>query len=401
MGIVIFTLWFLRSMTISVDSPILRYGVPVALLSSIALFAIINRRTLPALFKTDAFRHYLFLLFTLVISVGVAYKNGLPIGSSISAMMRFLLMGGFLVLGFILTVYGKYKIALAIITLSMFIHLAVGVIGYFFGLGDEIHGVFRPTGLTGRVNILANLALFAVMFYGVRGVFENKHKPLLIGMMLLGLVMIFLSGTLKNVVALVGTIGFYTLLGSQRKLLTIFLLLILGLPTLYALTVYTPIGDRLTEAFIAGVDLDIEEGQKLESSLQWRILHWKLLIDDWLARYLYTGAGFGQVGNMNALKTSSGEGFVAHSDWIQFLVELGPILFIAFVYGHYKLLQPVYRAAKSGDAFALALFFAFISQCIAMLAGPVYFSVSFFYYFWILLGIYAAKDYLAKRKNET
>ncbi|OKY24644.1 O-antigen ligase [Thalassotalea sp. PP2-459] len=380
-------------MTISIDNQVLRLGVPVLLLSLILIFILINKKALSLVSKTSSFKYYIAITITLSFSVVIAYFNNMPLGSSISAMLKVFLMGGFFVLGFILALYGKLKVSLFIITSSVLWHLLAGISGYFLGIGDDIHGVLRPTGIAGKVNVLANLALFSAVFYGARGFLEKQNRFALLTIMFMSLCMIFFSGTLKNVIALFGAVAVYAFLGSNRKFLTISVFLALFVPVSIGLALYTPIGDRIIEAFVAGIDVEVEEGQKLESSLQWRVLHWKLLFDDWLARFFWQGAGFGQVGNMNALKTESGVGFVAHSDWLQFWVELGPVLFIFFIYFHFKLLRPVYKMAREGESLAFGLFFAFIAQVIAMLAGPVYFSVSFFYYFWLLLGMLAAKEF--------
>lgn len=388
-------------MTISLDNQLLRLGVPVFMLSAILMFIFINAKALPILVKSKPFKYYLVLLLLFIGSTGIAYKNGMPLGASISALLKFLLMGGFFVLGFILTLYGKQRIALFLISSSVIWHLLAGIVGFSLGIGDEIHGVLRPTGIAGKVNVLANLALFATVFFGARAFMEKENRYALAFIALMGLCMIFFSGTLKNVISLFGAVAIYAFLGSNRKLLTASVFTIIFVPTLVGLALYTPIGDRVIEAFVAGIDIEVEEGQKLESSLQWRVLHWKLLIDDWLARFFWLGSGFGQVGNMNALKTASGEGFVAHSDWVQFLVELGPALFIILIWAHFKILAPVYKTAKEGNVLAFGLFFAFIAQAIAMLAGPVYFSVSFFYYFWPILGMVSAMSILKeKRVNE-
>lgn len=391
MSILIFGFWFLRVMTISLDNQLLRFGVPVLLLSLIFIFVLINRRTIPFIFKSIAFRNYLFLLAILIASTCIAYLNKLPLVNSISALVKFLLMGGFFVLGFILCTYGKQKLALFCIALSILMHLLFGLFGYFLGFGVEINGDLRPTGIAGQVNILANLALFACVFYGARSFCEQeKNKIGLFLIALIALIMIFFSGTLTNVGSLIGAIVVYAILGTQRKFLTVTLMIVIATPIMYFLAIYTPIGDRIIEAVTAGIDVDLEEGDKLESSLQWRVLHWKLLLDDWYQRFAISGAGFGQIVNLNALKTSSGKGYSAHSDWIEFWVELGPILFILFIWGFCKMLSPLYKQSKLRDPLSFALFFAFISQCIAMLGGPVFFSVSFFYYFWVLLGICSA-----------
>lgn len=374
MSLIILSLWYLRVMTISIDNAALRLGVPVIILALILIFTCINAKALPQVFRSKEFKYYCCILVVLIGSILVAYLNGMPIGSSFAALTKFMLMGGFFVLGFILALYGKERIALFLMTSTIIWHLLAGIIAYLLGIGKEIEGVLRPTGIAGRVNVLANLALFATVFYGARAFLEKNNRYALVFIAFLGLCMIFFSGTLKNVISLFGAVAIYVFLGSNRKFLTATLFIAIFIPALLALAIYTPIGDRLVEAFVAGIDLEVEEGEKLESSLQWRVLHWKLLIDDWMARFFWQGAGFGQISNMNALKTPEGIGYVAHSDWVEFWVELGPVLFSLVLFFHFKLVTPTYKMSKQGDPLAFGLFFALIAQCIAMLAGPVYFS---------------------------
>jgi hypothetical protein len=316
--------------------------------------------------------------------------------SSLIELMKVLLMGGFFFLGFILCLYNKRSIALGCITAAIFVHVTCGIVGYFLGFGIVIEEVLRPTGITGRVNILANIALFSCVFYGIRCFFEKKNRWFLFYISASSFVLILLSGTLKNLISLFGAYIVYTLLSSKHKLRTILALIFIAVPLGYVVIFYTPIGDRLVETALAGVNVEVEEGEKLESSLQWRVLHWKLLLDDWLGRFTYQGSGIGQAVNMNALKIGAGQGYSAHSDWIKFWVELGPILFSVFVYLHYKLVKPLYSASVKGASLESATFYAFIALVIAMLAGPVYFTVCFFYFFWLVLGIIAGDAYMKR-----
>ena len=131
MSFIIFGLWYFRVLTISLENQILRFGVPILILALILCFCIINHRTLPILLKNTSFRCYLFLLLILFISTGIAYINHFPLVSSVSAFLKFLLMGGFFILGFILTLYGKKEVALWAVTTTVVIHLSVGFFGYF------------------------------------------------------------------------------------------------------------------------------------------------------------------------------------------------------------------------------------------------------------------------------
>lgn len=400
MSYLILLFWFSRVLTISIDEVVLRLGVPAFLLSLMLIFALINRQALPLFFKSKIVRAYIGLLLVALISTGVGFLNRMPLNFSAAELMKFLLMGGFLFLGFVLTVYGKRHIALLTLSVAIFIHITLGFFGYFFGLGLEVEDVFRPIGITGRVNILANIALFSCVYYTVRWLMEGENRAFLLYMAVVSFSLIIASGTLKNLISLVGVIGVYVLLSTKRKFLAIFTCIALAVPTSYVVVMHTPIGDRIVETFVAGVDLEVEEGQKLESSFQWRVLHWKMLLDDWYARFKLTGSGFGQETNMNALKLPSGQGYSAHSDWVKYWVELGPILFCLFAFLHYKLIRPLFVESGRSNSIEKATFYTFIAMLIAMLAGPVYYTVSFFYFFWLLMGVVVGQAWLRENNLE-
>lgn len=378
----------------------LRLGIPVFMLSLLFIFLMINKRAFPAFFNSPYSKSYFAIFLLATISCGVAYTNHMPIMYSLIELMKLLLMGGFFFLGFVLCLFGKRDVALGSLSVVIFIHITCGVVGYFLGFGTIVEDILRPTGITGRVNILANIALFSCVFYGVRFFLEQRYRWFFFYLSTSSFLLIVLSGTLKNLLSLLGVAVIYAFLSSKRKLLTIFLLLCFGVPTLYAVIFYTPIGDRLIETLTAGVNVEVQEGEKLESSLQWRVLHWKLLLDDWYGRFFIQGAGFGQEVNMRGLKLSTGVGYSTHSDWLKYWLELGPVLFMLFVFFHYKLVKPLYIASLKGNSLAASTFYSFIALVIAMLAGPVYFTVCFFYFFWLVLGVVAGNNYLSSRKKE-
>jgi len=370
------------------------------MLSMMLIFIFINRGAIQIFIKTDNYKSFVIIFSIVFCSALIGIYNQFPITQSISLLLKFLLMGSFMFLGFVMVLYGKRQMALVVFAIAIIIHLHAGIVGYFLDVGVIKDDVFRPTGMTGRVSILANIALFSCIFYGVRAILSNRNRVFSIYIALISFTTIIMCGTLKNLAALLGAVGVFAILSAKRKVLTIFIILFVSIPTMYVLVFYTPIGERIIEAFVAGVEIEVEEGEKLESSLQWRVLHWKLLLDDWYARFFWHGSGLGQEVNMNALKLTSGKGFSAHSDWIKFFIELGPILFCYFVYMHIKLVKPIYEQSKSREPFDTALFYTFVSMVIAMLAGPVYDTVSFFYCFWFLLGISSGQHVMMNRDNK-
>jgi len=155
-----------------------------------------------------------------------------------------------------------------------------------------------------------------------------------------------------------------------------------------------PIGERLTAAIQTGLTADVSLGDKLESSMMWRALHWRLLLQDWFANYFWTGAGTGQVASLQALRTDNGEGFIAHSDWVGLLVELGPILFGVAVLAHVRIYRRATALVRAGYLDFQPIRLVFLLFILMATVGNILYSAAYQYQFWWLAGL-AAGSYAA------
>lgn len=333
-------------------------------------------------------------LMVLVFAVSglVGVYNSLPIGSGVTAILRMATMFAVMLGAYLATLFGNQSWSARLLYVVFFVHIVAAIALYFAGVGYEIGGVFRPTGLTGRPQLIANIASFAIVYYLCIWIYVDARPALHVVVMLaLGVTFIMLSGTLKNFIAVI--IAAMIALASMRSRYRIAVLatgaVVLAI-AIHLVWSELPIGARLSEAISAGITTDVAVGDRLESSLMWRVLHWKLLLTDWYLNYRWTGAGIGQVVMLDAIRTEDGRGFIAHSDWIGLFVELGPALFVLFVLAQIHFYAIIRRQCLQAMADFQVLRIGYLLFLIMSVAGNVMYSAAFMYLFWWVAGMTAA-----------
>jgi hypothetical protein len=338
------------------------------------------------------------LLFLLVAACGcvVAAFNGFLLADSMTALSRILTMIAVLVGAALLAGMGEAVAGHRVLYATFVLHIAAAIVLYFAGVGYEIGGVLRPTGLTGRPQLIANIASLAIIYYLCRMLHvDGRMTPGATAAVILGLAFVALSGTLKNFVAVivVAVLALAAWRGRHRRTMAVVGTVLLALAA-YLAWLELPIGERLTAAIQAGLTADVSLGDKLESSMMWRALHWRLLLQDWFANYFWTGAGIGQVTSLHALRTDSGAGFIAHSDWIGLLVELGPILFAVVVLAHVGIYRRATALVRDGYLDFQPVRLVFLLFVLMATVGNILYSAAYQYQFWWLAGL-AAGSYAA------
>jgi hypothetical protein len=393
-------LFILRVIFLGVQNPLLQYVIPFTLIG-LAIVILISSEILKLyFFKKKYFVYFVFFIGLLVFSLGISQFNNKELIFSLTDVFKFLTMNSIFVV-FFYTGWRGHIIGVnrALVSL-VFLHVLIGVVGYFIGLGREFGGIYRPYGIIGSVNVLANLALFSSAFFGAKAILARKMTFSMI-IFLFSLILVFLSATLKNVLVLCALPVLYVLMTSKKPIKSLFYIIIIVIPTLVLLAITTPVLDRLNEALVAGVSLNVTQGDQLESSAQWRILHWSLLLKDWYFNFFWQGAGVGQVTQMNALKTASGDGYNAHSDFVGFFVELGPLLFLGFLFFQLYIVKYLYKNSQNIYSKNYinfnALFYSFLAMFFAMSFGPVVYSLAYFYIFWAFLGLIIGDEYRVKK----
>ena len=98
-----------------------------------------------------------------------------------------------------------------VIIFSLFIHVLLGVVLQPFGYTQEIHGTFRLTGLVGGVQAYANIAMLLVVFSMLSIILKDHlvfSKGWLLIFVIVSLIAMVMSNTLKNFAAALLTISF-------------------------------------------------------------------------------------------------------------------------------------------------------------------------------------------------
>lgn len=389
-------LFILRVVFLGVKNPLLQYMIPLTLFG-LSIVILISSNVLKSyFFKKKYFVYFAFFIVLLLFSLGVSQFNNKELIYSLADLFKFLTMNSIFVVFFYAGWRGHIISVNRILIYLVFLHILIGVIGYFVGLGREFSGVYRPYGIIGSVNVLANLALFSSAFFGVKALLARKMTFSMV-IFLLSLILVFLSATLKNVLVLCILPVIYVISTSKNRIKSLSYITIVVIPVFILLAITTPVLDRLNEALSAGISLNVAQGDKLESSAQWRILHWGLLLKDWYLNFFWQGAGVGQVTQMNALKTEAGDGYNAHSDFVGFFVELGPFLFWGFLFFQLYFIKYLYKNSQNNYSKNYinfnALFYSFLAMFFAMSFGPVVYSLAYFYIFWAFLGLIIGDEY--------
>lgn len=387
---------FTKLMVIGLGNFAAQFILPGALLVLVLLMIAASKKGRTGLSDYIFLTPLLIVLLVFLFGVLSAALNGLPLTASVTSLLRFMTMLSVAVGAYLVVFAGLGKLGQQLLYASFFIHILAAILLYFVGVGYEIGGVLRPTGLTGRPQLIANIASLAIVFYLCQMLSDRKwRRAETLSVVLLGLVFVALSGTLKNFVSVlfISALALLSIRTRYRIPLAIFGAGILTLSIYYAVQ-ELPIGDRLVEAIDAGLTTDVAIGDQLESSLMWRMLHWRLLLEDWLENYFWLGAGLGQVSNLNALKTDSGAGFIAHSDWIGFLVEFGPFLFVLFGIAQISIYRRIVRGDRIGYEGFYALRFCYLLLALMAVGGNVFYSAAHMYQFWWLAGLIAGQAVL-------
>ena len=393
LGAIFLLLFLLKVLLIGVDNFIGRFALPALIMMLVFGMLLFSRSAVVSLDGLGFVRPTLLMLTVFLVSAICGVVMGMPVQDAATACLRAFTMALVLIGAYLSTLYGLQKMAEVVLLAAVVIHVGAALVLYPFGVGEEVGGYFRPSGIAGSTQLVANIAAFGVVLYAARLMCGGKNdRTVAIIVIALSATFVVVGLTLKNFIA-VSAIVFLMVWRNQsrhRVLISIAGVMILAATATYAL-VALPIGERLAEVAQGGVDLDVVQGDKLESSLMWRLLHWSLLVQDWYDRFLVTGAGFGQVQNMRGLKTYFGDGYIAHSDWVGLFVELGPVLFVVFALSLARIYGVAKSAAVAGHLEYQGVRYSLLLFILMALAGNVFYSVAFAYLFWFALGLVAAR----------
>jgi hypothetical protein len=402
LGILFLLCFSAKVLLIGLSDPLTQFGIPLVMLGLVAGMLTLSGAARAAMSGFTAGVPLVFLMMVLALASLCGAINGFPLADAAAAYLRVLLMMVTATGAYLCTAFGLGRQVALTLFATLAVHVIAALALYPLGVGFEIGGVLRPTGITGRPQLISNIAGFAIIV-GLGQMLFIARRITFGGMLLVvtGSVFVLLSATLKNFIAVVLVSALMAASVRSRHRVLIFAAAGTLLAALVAYSLIAlPIGERLASAAQAGVSVDVAQGDKLESSLMWRMLHWKLLLEDWHRRFFWTGAGFGQVGNMDALKTDSGDGYIAHSDWVGLFVETGPFLFSLIGLCLFWVYTKISAQASAGCAECSVTRFAFMLFVLMSVVGNVFYSAAFAYQFWLLLGYSQGQAFLVRSDRE-
>ncbi|MGL1835162.1 hypothetical protein ACKVEX_16380 [Rhodocyclaceae bacterium SMB388] len=326
------------------------------------------------------------------ISVFIASLNELPVSVSLEAWMRLVIALVFFTGGLLVPEQSRWRFIKALM-LVLVLHALVGITFYFAGQAPVIQGIPRASGAL-TPNVFANMMTVA-LFLSFSIMMDRVHvtpnlRRLAFFSFLVFLLALTLGATLKNiiVVAPILFLLFWTnsksgLFGSKGLVGVVLVCTVIA-----AFLLYEPIATRAIETIDKGVHLSSLAAGEKPTSLQWRLMHWLALLEEWQDSYLLLGAGIGQTRSLGGIRAQSGgEGTMAHGDWVSFAIEYG-VLLAPFVVSFFACVGFYIKKSRFLDQFGRRTLGAvFIGICLLMIGGNVFFSAGFLYVFWFLFGL--------------
>lgn len=367
------------------------------LIIALSLLVVFDYRYISYLKKERFILYFIVIDFILLLSVMVGQLNDFSLVPSLVDYVKILTFQSLFILGGYTACVEKYENRFYnYILILVFIHISSGILSPILGVGKEVDGIVRYAGLAGKINILANFALFFSVFYFV--LFKSKKKFVYCVLFLMAAFCVVLTGTMKNLLVLIVIISFLWIKESKYKTASLLMLVVVFFPIMFYFILSSSIVDRVDEFVNYGINFDVAAGDKVGNSMNWRILHWKFLLTDWYENYFWFGSGIGHYGQINGIKTDSNITFDPHNDYIKFMIEYGVIIFLGFLIFLFKLGSKLYELSMLCE-YSKALFYSFIASMVAMFAGQLIFSLVFFYFFWPIFGFVLYKNNSYVRKD--
>ena len=367
------------------------------LIIALSLLVVFDYRYISYLKKERFILYFIVIDFILLLSVMVGQLNDFSLVPSLVDYVKILTFQSLFILGGYTACVERYENRFYnYILILVFIHISSGILSPILGVGKEVDGIVRYAGLAGKINILANFALFFSVFYFV--LFKSKKKFVYCVLFLMAAFCVVLTGTMKNLLVLIVIISFLWIKESKYKTASLLMLVVVFFPIMFYFILSSSIVDRVDEFVNYGINFDVAAGDKVGNSMNWRILHWKFLLTDWYENYFWFGSGIGHYGQINGIKTDSNITFDPHNDYIKFMIEYGVIIFLGFLIFLFKLGSKLYELSMLCE-YSKALFYSFIASMVAMFAGQLIFSLVFFYFFWPIFGFVLYKNNSYVRKD--
>jgi hypothetical protein len=389
----ILLIFIIRLFSIGLDSKIVGYGLVVIFSLSLVGYSVVNHNKLECFLSSKLARVFSYFFLISFLSCICAMFYGLPIIDSALALSKLIIIFLILFFSYLCGMSSRALLYFKVVIFCLFIHVLLGIVLKPLGFVEEIHGATRLLGLTGGVQVFANIAMLLFVYSTVSVILKDYKMfslPLLILFVVVSLLAMVMSNTLKNFAAALLTISFLFLVDFRKAmkwLIPLGVVFIISIPLLYSWFMESEIYGRLLIVWEAGIKTELEPGEKLESSLVWRFIHWSKLFNDWGQNYYVTGAGFGQITNINGLKTPDGRGYEAHSDLVTIILEFGLVFVLPILYCFYLLFSlPLKLYNTTHLKVFRVMYLCGLSLIISSSFGNVFYSLACMYFFWFFVG---------------
>jgi hypothetical protein len=395
MKLIFLSLFFMKMFIIKKIFILINIMIP-AILGVLSLIVLGKQKNYRKHLVSNKVFQYLTLLFILsFLSVSVGLFNGFSFINALSFSSKFLMIIFIFISSFYLGMYMNKKYFQITISIILYLHVCAGIIFYFLGYGEIIDDILRPIGLFEYPNHLANITSFSFFFFLIFYIETKKVFSFHIFGIIFSFLLIILSASLKNLLVLFPVLLMYFFLKKGFKGIIYFISLIV--PLIILILILFPdlsVFQRLSELSLNSLEYEVKTGEKLESSFQWRMLHWSLLVKDWWSNYLYFGGGLGQSVNMNGLKMPNGDGFAPHSDIIRFIIEYGIVfatIFFFIMIKFYMLFKENMKTYNTPNY--IFIFLIYINFILSGFGGNVFYTLAFIYLFWMYVGFFEGNKY--------
>jgi len=402
---IIFTIISIRIFTLNLQYAGLNLLAP-AFLGLFFLLSVFKNSTLSirALSNKMMMLNYLILCLFFISSI-IGWMNGFELSISLSFLLKYVVILFLCYFGFIAASRG-YKASLFYFILILNICNFFALLSYFgLGKNEVVNNIVRPIGIVGYSEVMSHISLFSLLFYFYlqsceKWILQGTYRIIVAFSLILALVTLLLSSTLKNILVLpVGVffILFFSGFGFSRLLKVTLLGAIIASPIIvyYGADLFI----RLDKVVTAGIDLDIKKGDMVQSTFMFRVLHWKLLLTDWYNNYFYLGAGVGNVPFMKGFGYERGFKLDAHGDIVKFICELGVVGGAIFALIYYKFIRLLFSELPFStlSVFCLSVILTFT---IVGVAGKVFYSAYNLYFLSFLVGLsFGVSDSSRKRRQ--
>jgi O-antigen ligase len=370
-----FLLLFSLRLTVFIDNSIFNQifgGLCIVLLVLFVQFK-------PIRMKIQAWTFTFLVLLIFVVSAITIVKFDYDLTLFFYDTLRYLAILALFLIGGLSPRYLSPHTVLAAFLLIISFHCVFAIFDIVSGDILKIGGQLR---LAGFFEHSAKFGLFfgfasLVLFLLLKNRIGNSVMVFTIVVIVLGL--LAYNNTLRIIFGVMASAAFYYIVIKKK-----IVYLIIIVTSAFFLVM---LNQEVKERFVSIVESEINPsklvyGEKLDNSLQWRLLQWRMLITDWHEKHKLTGAGIGQETKLEGIKKPDGEPFISHSDFVKILIETGVLGFVTFLFivlGFYRFNIRVFKEQGIHDG--LLLFFFFL---ICSILGSAMFTESFLAYIFAL-----------------